>query len=251
MTSVLVIVGVIILVIIVICILAMLRKKIVKSGTSASSSPSPSESSSSSSSSHRGHSKYKVRQGKILTPEEQEQYRLKVESAQKAVQGENPLPSGQEFPRNLAKASNPVSNSQLSKFEKVYVESMAELFSPKNDLETEFGVTQDEFDKLVSNYKKTREFKERKLPVNKHFNMKDYNNVKNVMRESATNIGINHASKRGTITESIYKAHGKNFLKQKISNVGDNISLVSNPIMSKDERERSKLRNNGHLVVNV
>jgi hypothetical protein len=130
----------------------------------------------------------------------------------------------------------------------VTVSRLADLFSPKENIEEELGVDAAELDKLVTAYKKKTEYKERRLPVNAHFNIEDYKESKNVMRESAVNANAARGSKRGQITAQIYKKHGKNFTVQKPEVTGGNMSIDNDG--EDNHTPAVKLpRNNGKLVV--
>jgi hypothetical protein len=140
--------------------------------------------------------------------------------------------------------------SETSMQETVYVESIAELYSPKEDIEAELGVTEEELQKMVQSYKKSHEYRERRVPVSRYFSLGAYNESKAVLRASAVNVGQNHASKRGKITEAVYKKYGKNFTTQRSQPQGDVMSLTSTPELHARQMELEKSRRNpGHLVV--
>lgn len=134
--------------------------------------------------------------------------------------------------------------------ETIYVQSIAELYSPKEDIEAELGVTQEELDVMVQNYKKSHEYRERRVPVSRYFSLDAYNGSKDVLRASAVNLGQNHASKRGKITEAVYRKYGKNFTTQRSQPQGDVMSLTSTPELHAQQvaSEKGK-RNPGKLVV--
>lgn len=135
--------------------------------------------------------------------------------------------------------------------ETIYVRNLAEAFSPKEDIEAEFGVNEDELQSMVEAYKKRTEPKERKLPINKHFNMDSYNNSKNTIRQSAMNMRGNTGEKRGQITKNIYKTYGKNFIKQpNRQQQGDVMAAVVTSEQHKQNMVDQKRRNNpGSLTV--
>ena len=126
----------------------------------------------------------------------------------------------------------------------VTVARLADLFSPQENLEQELGIDAAELNKMVSAYKKKTEYKERRLPINAHFNIEDYKESKNVMRKSAVNAASTRGSKRGQITAQIYKKHGKNFTVQKPEVNGGNMSIgdqEDNYVPEKQARNTGKL----------
>lgn len=175
------------------------------------------------------------------------------------------VPVNAAFPRHAAKAgkkdfSAQIQNSiqqqqqhiavETGKEETIYVESMADLYSPKQDLMAELGVDKETLDKMVQSYKKNHEYKERKLPVSRYFNVESYNDSKAVLRESAINLGRNVGSKRGKITGSIYKKYGKNVTKAHVTFPGEVSSLIPNSEAHALEIQKSQgRRNQGTLVV--
>lgn len=146
-----------------------------------------------------GPMRYRVQKGRELEP----QIEVKAPAA---------IPE-EQFPRHAAKSGRPM--VQNDNIPTVDVSSIAELYSPKEDMLAEYGVTQDEFNRLVTEAKNKSEPKERAIPSNRHFNVKSYNQSKLVARESVRNQLENHGSKRGTLVDTIYKTHGKRFATQK------------------------------------
>lgn len=266
------VVAVILLVIIVLAIVVVMTKN--RCGKSASKSHAVSDSRISVSA-PRGESRYRVTKGKLLD----EQPAVVVEQPTIEVQAAAPE---HEFPRNLALAGNKMqdylpknntprisvnasqqevedadSDDQLEENQEpeeivevqsdrrtVTVARLADLFSPQENIEEELGIDAAELDKMVNAYKKKTEYKERRLPVNAHFNIEDYKESKNVMRESAVNAASSRGSKRGQITAQIYKKHGKNFTVQSEKVSGSNMSVgdqEDNHIPNKQVRNTGKL----------
>jgi len=107
-------------------------------------------------------------------------------------------------------SSNNVNNSNNSNIETIQVRFLAELFSPKEDTFAELGVTEEQLQEMVANNKQRRVHQERKLPINRHFNMDNYKASKETIRQSALpQKGM--GSRKGKITQEIYKQYGKNF----------------------------------------
>jgi len=106
-------------------------------------------------------------------------------------------------------------------------------------------VTQEELERLVQAYKKKSEYKERRLPVNAHFNIQDYKDSKNVMRESALHVNSAKGSKRGQITAQIYKKHGKNFTVQREVRNGGTTTNDDEPHIPASKQ----VRNQGSLTI--
>lgn len=130
----------------------------------------------------------------------------------------------------------------------VHVDSLADLFSVKEDVEAEYGVTQEEMSKMVAQYKKSKEYVERALPVSRYFNIDTYNESRQTLRESAKNMGVNHASKRGQITSTIYKKYGKNFTKSSKQPTGDVMSSIVGNSQHREHLAKDRgSRNHGHL----
>lgn len=141
---------------------------------------------------------------------------------------------------------------QVQAGETIFVRNIAELFSPKEDIEADLGVTQDQLDHMVSAYKKTREHKERPLPMNKHFSVEGYNESKNTIRNSALNAVGTFGSKRGTIVKEIYRKYGKNFAKQPVQSQNSASVMASIPsaeTTAQIKDTRDKRRNPGYLTV--
>lgn len=269
-----------IIVVVVIAVIAMVWAMMRKSGDSRSSSSNSSQSSqnssgSSSSNGHRfhahaprGQSRYTVTKGKLV--EEQQE----VHAAAPAQQAQ-----AQEFPRHAAQAGNRVSEhramaQEASRFQvqapvqtqsqessqrfevmsegarSVTVERVADLFSVRRNVEAELGVTEEEMDRMVAAYRKKSEYRERRLPVNQHFNLDDYKDSKKVMRESA-NVGATFkGSKRGTITGEVYKVYGKNATKNRVASNADVMSMEVDA--DRHEAHLAKIRErraNGYLEV--
>jgi len=176
----------------------------------------------------------------------------------------------QDLNRHKAKAGKPQSievlqqqirgNSNFKQESRVIVEqdsrplvhtpSIAELFSIKEDVEAEFGVTEAEMAVLVEKYKKSKEFVDRPLPVSRHFNIEDYKESRVTLRQSAKNLGINHASKRGQITKAIYKTYGKHFSDKKVQATPEVFSKTVGNAEHRAHREAQKdSRAQGHLVI--
>lgn len=136
--------------------------------------------------------------------------------------------------------------------EVIYVESIAELFSPKEDIERDFGVNREEFDKMVQTYRKNHEYKERKLPVSRNFNIDMYNNSKQELRSSAVNVGKSYGSKRGQIMKDVWRKHAATLSVKKSKPQGDVMSLIPNQeSVERVRNERKERRNPGKLVVNI
>lgn len=109
--------------------------------------------------------------------------------------------------------------------ETVFVRNMAELFSPKEDVEEELGIPQERLDQMVAEYKKTKEYKERKLPINRHFDMDKYTQATQTIRQSSVP-QKSHGDKKGKIVSSIYKKYGKHFTSQKAQGVNPEIKAT-------------------------
>lgn len=282
------ILGVIVVIIIICLIVGIVRRKAHidkesadRSSSASDSSSSSSESSGSSSSSasrSRSHPRHRAR-----TAARPSNYRVMngrpVDASQVKANASRPqAPVAEEqFPRVIAKAgkesyaetmdkvlghearSNRSSSDRRSNvsvssanIETVEVQSIADLFSPKEDIEADLGVDQETLDMLVQQYKDGKEYKERKLPVNRHFNMDSYKASKASLRESAINVNNGNGSKRGQITSAIYKKYGKNFTTKKSQNVGDVMSTISSDQQHRDNLESQKGRRNpGHLEVHA
>jgi hypothetical protein len=174
--------------------------------------------------------------------------RIKVEAAHNNNQEDEQIEEEEvetpEF-KNRVETQHDYDNSDRRT---VTVSRVADLFSPKENIEEDLGVDAAELDKLVTAYKKKTEYKERRLPVNAHFNIDDYKESKNVMRQSAVNASAARGSKRGQITAQIYKKHGKNFTVQKQEVTGGNMSIDND---GEDEHKAPprQVRNQGKLVV--
>jgi hypothetical protein len=174
--------------------------------------------------------------------------RIKVEAAHNNTQEDEQIEEEEvetpEF-KNRVETQHDYDNSDRRT---VTVSRVADLFSPKENIEEDLGVDAAELDKLVTAYKKKTEYKERRLPVNAHFNIDDYKESKNVMRQSAVNASAARGSKRGQITAQIYKKHGKNFTVQKQEVTGGNMSIDND---GEDEHKAPprQVRNQGKLVV--
>lgn len=114
---------------------------------------------------------------------------------------------------------------QEKPMETVFVRNMAELFSPKEDIEEELGITQEHLNQMVAEYKKTKEYKERKLPINRHFDMDKYTQATQTIRQSSVP-QKSHGDKKGKIVSSIYKKYGKHFTSQKAQGVNPEIKAT-------------------------
>jgi hypothetical protein len=180
--------------------------------------------------------------------QEEKPDRIKVEAAHDNNQEDEQIEEEEvetpEF-KNRVETQHDYDNSDRRT---VTVSRVADLFSPKENIEEDLGVDAAELDKLVTAYKKKTEYKERRLPVNAHFNIDDYKESKNVMRQSAVNASAARGSKRGQITAQIYKKHGKNFTVQKQEVTGGNMSIDND---GEDEHKAPprQVRNQGKLVV--
>jgi hypothetical protein len=112
---------------------------------------------------------------------------------------------------------------------------MADLFSPKQNIEQEYGVTEDKLAEMVSTFKQGKEYKERKLPINRHFDMDRYRRSTQTIRESSIP-QKGHGSKKGTIVGAIYRKYGKNFTSQSIQ--GQNRGDIMASITQQEQHER-------------
>jgi hypothetical protein len=119
--------------------------------------------------------------------------------------------------------------------ERIYVKSMAELFSPKENIQAEYGVSEQQLAEMVSTFKKGKEYKERKLPINRHFDMNKYEQANQTIRESSIP-QKGHGSKKGTIVGSIYRKYGKNFTNQSVH--GQNRGDIMASITQQEQHER-------------
>lgn len=167
-----------------------------------------------------------------------------VQSKQELADVETDHDSDQEVNQSEEQIEEVVAKSDRRT---VRVARVADLFSPQENIEEELGVDAVELDKMVKAYKKKTEYKERRLPVNAHFNIDDYKESKNVMRESAVNAASSRGSKRGQITAQIYKKHGKNFTVQREEVNGSNMSVGDDEEVH--EAPQKLVRNHGKLVV--
>lgn len=260
-------VYIVIAVIVVICIILMVlaalsrSKKPTRGHSSSESSSSRSHSHShSSDSSSSGRSRYRVEKGNAV---EQSEASAQPKTEVKAPAGEF------EFPRHEAKAGRkqveepsrgtkfetkaPVIQGNSHASETIFVRSIADLFSPKEDVLAEFGVTPEEMDKLVEAHKKKQEPKERKLPINKNFNIESYNKSKDILRASSVNSTHTGGSKRGQITKSIYQKYGKNFTSSRqVQATGDVMATIPTAKQHEEAVARQNLRRNpGELTVRV
>jgi len=259
-----------ILVIVVIVVVAMLWRASRRSDNSRRSSDDLSESNRSSNSSvgsdsnrfhanaARGQSRYTVTKGKLMEDEPQ------VQATAPQVQAQQP-----EFPRHAAQAGNRKDEQRFlaqqssraaaveNRFEVtaessrvVNVARVADLFSVKRNIAAELGVSEEEENKMVEAYKKKSEYRERRLPVNQHFNLDDYKDSKKVMRESANASVSFKGSKRGTITGEVYKTYGKNATRNRNASNADVMSMEVDA--DRHEAHLAKIRErraNGFLEV--
>lgn len=235
-----------IVVIVVVVIIAILWMVSRGNNNSRSASVSSSEreqsfsSSGSSNGSHfpvrsaRGQSKYTVTKGQLV--------------GDGAGEVRNPAPQvqaqQQEFPRHAAQAGNKMEEHRFmahnpkptaekeSRVEvkadsarTVMVGRLADLFSVKRSIEEEFGVSEEEMEKMVAAHRKKSEYRERRLPVNQHFNLDDYKDSKKVIRESANAGATFKGSKRGAITGDVYKTYGKNAVRARNASNADVMSM--------------------------
>jgi len=128
----------------------------------------------------------------------------------------------------------PVSNRRDNS-EVVFVRNIAELFSPKEDIQAEYGVSDEQLAHMVSTFKQGKEYKERKLPINRHFDMDKYKQATQTIRESSIP-QKGHGSKKGTIVGSIYRKYGKNFIAE--NHQGANKGDVMASITQQTQHER-------------
>lgn len=169
---------------------------------------------------------------------------------------EQPQPAGVPFPRHAAKAGNNPDfaslkvNAPTAKYETVFVESVAELFSAKEDIEAELGVTQEEFDKMVEARKKSKEVSERPVPVSRYFNLDKYTESRQTLKASAINAGMVDASKRGKIVASIYRKYGNKLGPRSYkSNANVMAALDTEEDSARVIAEANADRSHGHLEV--
>lgn len=90
------------------------------------------------------------------------------------------------FPRSSVETAR-VPPPEAKKDRKVEVESMADMFSPKDNTLDELGMTEAELEEELKKYEKKRAYKQRRLPVNKNFSMTDYRQARSFTRESIKN----------------------------------------------------------------
>jgi hypothetical protein len=88
---------------------------------------------------------------------------------------------------------------------------------------------------MVSTFKKGKEYKERKLPINRHFDMNKYEQANQTIRESSIP-QKGHGSKKGTIVGSIYRKYGKNFTNHSVQ--GQNRGDIMASITQQEQHER-------------
>lgn len=89
-----------------------------------------------------------------------------------------------EFPRHHAEANKPAVSAKSVTFDRVEVESAKDLFSAPDGVLAELGMTKEELDAELEKYEKKRTFRQRKIPVNKNFDMDDYKNARAYTRKS-------------------------------------------------------------------
>jgi len=120
-------------------------------------------------------------------------------------------------PKNRGKFSNAKKPSEKGsgKYRELRVSSIADAFSPKINYIDEYGVSEKELEKMVKNYEQKKAYKERKLPINRHFNLNSYQGAEKTIRQSHIRSNTS-GGKKGIITANIYKKYGKNFIKKKI-----------------------------------
>jgi hypothetical protein len=127
----------------------------------------------------------------------------------------------QEQPKQEVRQEEP-----KKQVETVFVRNIAELFSPKENIEEELGVSEEQLQRMVAEYKKTKEHVERKLPINRHFDMDKYTQATRVIRESSVP-QKGHGDKKGKIVTSIYKKYGKHFTTQKMQGVKPEVKATT------------------------
>jgi ribosomal protein L23 len=180
------------------------------------------------------------------------QQRIRSNANFKNTDGETPRAQEKKEVRAPAVAQ-PIPQQQIQQktsVKTVHVSSVAELFSVKEDVEAEFGVTPEEMGAMVAQYKKSREYVERALPVSRYFSIDTYNESRQTLRESAKVMGVNHATKRGQITGAIYKKYGKNFTKSRHQATGDVMSSVVGNAEHREHLAKDRgSRAQGHLEV--
>lgn len=157
----------------------------------------------------------------------QETMKVNVAKAPVVQNAPQPKVSVPQVSRPVVAAPQPVVAAPQSKKsgETVFVRNMAELFSPKEDVEAELGVSQETLNLMVAEYKKTKEYKERKLPINRHFDMDKYTQATQTIRQSSIPQKA-HGDKKGKIVSSIYKKYGKHFASQKSHGVNPEIKAT-------------------------
>lgn len=120
-----------------------------------------------------------------------------------------------EFPRHAAKAeiSLPVEES----FNRVVeVESVNSLFTPKDSTLDELGMTPEELEEEYEKYQKKRAYKQRRLPVNKNFSIKDYKSARSNIRESikvqqvGEKTSVDHKERQELIKKALSHRRKKN-----------------------------------------
>lgn len=178
---------------------------------------------------HRHDHKREVKTPKVNVISQDKINRTKVQNGKPSnfkVMSNKPVEIGQnrnmansenkEFPRHEAKGVLKQHSSQVVQNAKpVSVSTIADLFSPKIDYVSEYGVTKEELEKMVEEYSESREYKERALPINKNFSLDKYTSVQDSMRQSMRRTGEMHGDKKGIIMTEIYKKFGKESLKPK------------------------------------
>jgi hypothetical protein len=113
-----------------------------------------------------------------------------------------------DFPRHSAKASKPVLKVEsVQADETVELDFSADLFSVKEDILSDLDMTQEELDAEMAKYKAKYEYKRRQLPVNKNFNMEDYNKAQQFLKDSPVNLAA--ARERGEGREDLSREIAK------------------------------------------
>ena len=128
----------------------------------------------------------------------------------------SPQKKTQASARPQVKSQNAFADAEV-----VEVQSSLDLFSPKEDILAELGMTQEELDEELAKYKAEHEYKERRLPVNKNFNMEDYKESRKVLREAPKNDMISMAgSKRDELQRDLLKKQALATLRKRDTSFG-------------------------------
>lgn len=188
--------------------------------------------------------------------------RMKVQSANGNQTNSIQNANNQGFPRHAVQASNKsnsnfkVENSSKPKHtvklnhenNTVHVDRIANLFSVKDNFLQDYNVTKEEMDALVEKYKASKEYKERRVPINKNFDLQEYNNARGTIRDSTYH--NKSGSKKGNIMVEVWKTYGKTLTKKQRPTASGNVDALG--VSEKDHAnaiQRSKARSNmGTLV---